>query len=73
MEAAYPVADRLDHARSLDAEDSRPARERVKAGALIDVDEVDPHGRLPDQQLTQTRPGHIARHGSQLLRAPRSL
>ncbi len=48
------LAYRLDHTRRLHAQLQRHG-ERVQARALVHVDEVQPHGLVPDADLARAR------------------
>ena len=53
------VADRIDDAGPLHADGRGIARKRIAAGAVLDVDVIEPDRGLPDQDLVRRRRGDV--------------
>jgi hypothetical protein len=56
LQRGHPLANRLDHTGTFIARHQRQAvGRRIKPGAEIDIDEIEPDRFLPDQNLAWTR------------------
>jgi hypothetical protein len=47
-------SDRLDHPCTLDAENRRKLRQRIRSGAMVHIDIVHPSERLPHENFART-------------------